>query len=78
MCGYKILHLSRSSIMRVIFRNVNGAGRVCAVVSPYPTRWINILSVPVLIFIGYLLYGYPHNILISTDIHGYPRVFTKK
>jgi len=48
------------------------AGRVRVVASPYPTRWINIcLVVPVLIFVGYLLCGYPHNFLISMDTRGY-------
>ena len=65
------------SKIRIVFRDVNGAGRVQVVASLYPTRWINISSVSVPISVGYPLYGYPPIFFISAGIHGYPRIFTK-
>ena len=44
----------------------------------YFIHGINICLVPILISVRYPLCRYLHNFLISLDIHGYPRVFTKK
>ena len=47
-------------------RDVNGADKVQTL---YPTRWINICSVPVLISVGYPLCRYPPIFFISAGIH---------
>jgi len=63
--------------INLVCMDVNRAGRIRVIAPSYPTRWINIRSVLISISVEYPLCGYPHNLLISTDIHGYPRVFTK-
>jgi len=58
----------------IIYRDVNGAGRVRIVAPLYPTRWINIRPVSVLIFVEYPLCGYPY---FFFHIYEYLRVFIK-
>jgi len=58
--------------------DVNVADRIRIVVLLYLTCWINIRLIHVLISVRYPSCGYPYNFLISTNIHGYPQVFTKK
>ena len=57
--------------------DVNGAGRVRVVALPYPTRWINIFSVSVPIFVEYPLCGYPPIFFISTGTRGYLQNYLK-
>jgi len=65
------------NILLLIYRDVNGTDRVQVVAPLYHTRWINIhfvLVCSVRIFVMRI----PTFFLISMDIHGYPRVFTKR
>jgi len=61
---------------KIQLRDVNEAGRVRVVASPYPT-WINICPVPVFISVRYPLCRYPPIFFISAGIHGYLNVFAK-
>jgi len=61
-----------------MIRDVNEAGRVRIQAPSYPTRQINICPIPVPYPCGYPLCRYPHFFFKSTDIHGYPRVFTER
>jgi len=72
-----IINYILKNYLRVLIRDVNGAGRVRVVAPPYPTRWINIYPVLVPISVRYPLCGYPPIFFISVGIHGYPRVFAK-